>query len=67
MVTWGHPREPLGESVPDLFEVSTLALPNQMFDGELPPEVEVQAARSSATELAHTTGAPVNLRRVPEE
>ena len=45
----------------DLAQVLALALPDQVLNGHLPPQIEIEPSRTRAAELAHTTGALVHF------
>ena len=62
-----QPGKPAGQARQDPAQVTALAFSDQVLNGHLPPQIEIQPSRTRAAELAHTAGALVNLCRIAEQ
>lgn len=50
-----------------LVTVPTLAFPDQVLNGHLPPQIEIKLSRARAAKLAHAAGPLMHFRRIAEQ
>jgi hypothetical protein len=50
-----------------LLRVTALAFSDEVLDGQLPPQIEVESGSARATEFAHAPGTPMYFRCIAEQ